>query len=132
MHKPKLLVIDDDPGIRTQLKWGLDAYDVITAESRPDAIEQIDLFHPPVVTLDLGLPPDADGTDEGFAILEEIMLKSPKTKVVVVSGSESRDNAERARSQGAYGYFPKPVEIEQLQQIIKKAYTDYEMSEQRN
>ncbi|VAW71911.1 hypothetical protein MNBD_GAMMA10-828 [hydrothermal vent metagenome] len=126
MHKPKLLVIDDDPGIRTQLKWGLDAYDVIMAESRPDAIEQINMYHPPLVTLDLGLPPDALGTDEGFATLKEIMHKSPKTRVVVVSGSQdSSGSAEKARNNGAYDYFSKPVEIEQLQKAIEKAYSDY-------
>lgn len=128
MHKPKLLIIDDDPGIRTQLKWGLEGYDVITAGSRTDAIEQMDLFHPPLVTLDLGLPPDADGTNEGFAILKEIMHRAPETKVVVVSGSLGSNNAEKARNNGAYEYFPKPVKIEQLQQIIEKAYIEYEMT----
>ncbi|HED35212.1 MAG TPA: response regulator [Gammaproteobacteria bacterium] len=129
MHKPKLLIIDDDPGIRTQLKWGLEGYDVITAESRSDAIEQINQFHPPLVTLDLGLPPDADGTNEGFAILKEIMQKAPETKVVVVSGSQGSNNAEKARNNGAYEYFPKPVEIEQLQQTMEKAYIEYEMAD---
>ncbi len=126
MSRPKLLIVDDDPGIRTQMKWGLDVYDVITAESRREAIEQFDLHHPAVVTLDLGLPPDADGTGEGFAALKEILHKAPQTNVLIVSGSGMSENAEKAREQGAYGYYPKPVEIEQLQQIIKLAYADYE------
>ncbi|VAW65678.1 hypothetical protein MNBD_GAMMA09-3257 [hydrothermal vent metagenome] len=132
MSKLKILIVDDDPGIRSQMKWGLEGYDVITAESRRDAIEQFDLHRPAVVTLDLGLPPDADGTGEGFAALNEILHKAPQTNVLIVSGSGVSGNEERARQQGAYGYYPKPVEIDQLQQIIERAYADYEMHVQNN
>lgn len=126
MGNPKILIVDDDQGIRTQLKWGLDGYEVITADSRLNAIEQIDIYHPPLVTLDLGLPPDAEGTSEGFATLKEILQKAPETKVVIVSGSEDVGNAERARSSGAFEYYPKPIEIDRLQQVIKRAYADFQ------
>ena len=125
MDNPKLLIVDDDPGMRTQLKWGLEGYDVITANSRSDAMKQIELHKPPLVTLDLGLPPDADGTAEGFAILKAIIERAPDTKVVVVSGSDAIGNAEKAKSNGAYEFYPKPVEITRLQQIIEHAYTEY-------
>jgi len=125
MVNPKLLIVDDDPGIRTQLKWGLEGYDVLTADSRLHAIEQIDAHHPPLVTLDLGLPPDAEGTTEGFAILKAIIERAPDTKVVVVSGSEEADSAEKAIKNGAFEFYPKPVEIERLQGVIERAYKDF-------
>jgi len=128
MPNPKILIIDDDEGIRTQLKWGLEGYEVITANSRSHAIEQFELHHPPLVTLDLGLPPDAEGTTEGFATLKEILLKAPETKVVIVSGSEDMGNAETARNNGAFEYYPKPVELFRLQQVIQQAYADYQTS----
>jgi len=128
MSNPKILIIDDDEGIRTQLKWGLDGYDVITADSRIHAIELFVVHHPPLVTLDLGLPPDAEGTSEGFATLEAILSMAPETKVVVVSGSEDFGNAETARNSGAYEYYPKPVELDRLQQVIEHAYADYRNS----
>jgi len=131
MTNPKILIIDDDEGMRTQLKWGLEGYDVITANSRSNAIEQFEIHHPPLVTLDLGLPPDAEGISEGFAILDEILKRAPDTKVVVVSGATNAGNAEKARTNGAFEYYPKPVEIGHLQQLIERAYADYQ-SEKNN
>ena len=128
MSNPKILIVDDDEGIRTQLKWGLEGYDVITADSRVHAIELFDLHRPPLVTLDLGLPPDAEGTTEGFATLKEILKKAPETKIVIVSGSEDFGNAEMARRSGAFEYYPKPVELSRLQKVIELAYTDYRAS----
>jgi two-component system NtrC family response regulator len=128
MTTPKILIIDDDEGIRSQLKWGLDGYQVVTADSRASAIKQIEAHHPPLVTLDLGLPPDVEGTSEGFAILNEILAKAPKTKVIIVSGSEDAGNDERAKNNGAFGYYSKPIDIDQLQLIIQRAYVDFNKS----
>lgn len=125
MSNPKILIVDDDKGIRTQLKWGLVDFDVITADSRVNALEQFNLHHPPLVTLDLGLPPDEEGTTEGFAILEEILKKAPETKVVIVSGSNVFENAEKAKNYGAFEYYPKPLEMDGLQKLIKQAYEDF-------
>ncbi len=126
MTNTKILIVDDDMGIRTQLKWGLDGYDVITAESRVDALAQFERYRPPLVTLDLGLPPDAEGTTEGFATLKEILKKAPNTKIVIVSGSEATGNAEKAKSQGAFDYYPKPLEIDRLRQVINRALDDFQ------
>jgi len=132
MSNPKILIVDDDKGIRSQLKWGLEGYDVITADSRVNALEQFGLHHPPIVTLDLGLPPDAEGTTEGFATLKEILKKAPETKVVIVSGSMVSDNAERAISKGAFDYYSKPLELTRLQQLITEAYADYKALSKNN
>jgi len=126
MMRPKILIVDDDEGIRTQLKWGLEGYEVVTADSRLSAIEQFDLHHPPLVTLDLGLPPDSEGVTEGFAILKEIIKKEPKTKIVVISGSENTGNAQMAKDEGAYEYYPKPIELEYLQKIMQRAYSRFQ------
>ena len=129
MSKPKILIVDDDEGIRSQLKWGIEGYDIVTADSRLSAIEQLNIHQPLVVTLDLGLPPDADGTTEGFAALKEILQIAPATKVVIVSASEDVGNAERARSSGAFDYYPKPVDISQLMLIIDRAHADIQGGE---
>jgi len=122
---PKILIVDDDQGIQAQLKWGLEGYDVITADSRSNAIEQFNTHHPALVTLDLGLPPDVEGTTEGFATLKAILQEAPETKVIIVSGSEDVDNAEKARNGGAFEFYPKPVDVEQLSEIIRRAYETY-------
>lgn len=126
MLNPVLLIVDDDAGIRSQIKWGLEGYEIITADCRLDAIKQVEKHKPPLVTLDLGLPPDAEGTMEGFAALKAILECSPDTRVVVVSGSEESNSAEKAKTNGAYEYCPKPFKIVNLQQIIARAYVDYQ------
>lgn len=121
----KLLVVDDDPGIRTQLKWSFDKFEVITADDRQHALEAFNKYHPPVVTLDLGLPPDAEGSREGFEILRLILEAAPQTCVLIVSGSTENGTAQRAVECGAYCYFAKPVDIEKLSAAVEQAYLAY-------
>ena len=120
-HKPKLLIVEDDEGLQAQLKWAYDDFDVVMAGDRASAIAALRAEEPPVVTLDLGLPPDPDGTSEGFAILDEIMALKPDTKVIVASGHGARESALTAIERGAYDFYRKPVDIEQLGLIVRRA-----------
>lgn len=119
---PKLLVVEDDPGLQRQLKWSYESYDVTIAGDRVAAIDALRAIEPAVVTLDLGLPPDPDGTSEGFATLEEILRLKPDTKVIVASGHGARESALRAIAMGAYDFYQKPVDIDELGLIVKRAF----------
>ena len=121
-HKPKLLIVEDDAGLQAQLKWAYDDFDVTIVGDRASAIAALRADEPPVVTLDLGLPPDPDGTSEGFAVLEEIMAIKPDTKVIVASGHGARESALNAIERGAYDFYQKPVDIEQLGLIVRRAF----------
>ena len=123
----KLLIVEDDPGLQKQLRWSLDGFDVILADNREDALAQMRRHQPSVVTLDLGLPPDPDGTREGFATLEAILEMAPNTNVIVVSGNQDRDNAVAAVGLGAYDFYQKPVEAETLQLIVNRAFHVHEL-----
>jgi two-component system NtrC family response regulator len=118
----KLLVVEDDPGLQDQLRWCFDRYEVVVAGDRTAALEQLRKHQPPVVTLDLGLPPDADGITEGLATLEEIISQRPDTKVIVVTGQNDRENAVRAVGSGAYDFYHKPIDAEILGLIVNRAY----------
>ncbi|ANU07865.1 PEP-CTERM-box response regulator transcription factor [Paraurantiacibacter namhicola] len=120
--KPKLLVVEDDEGLQAQLKWAYEDFDVTIAGDRASAIAALRSEEPAVVTLDLGLPPDPDGTSEGFAVLDEIMALKPDTKVIVASGHGARDSALKAIERGAYDFYQKPVDIEQLGLIVRRAF----------
>ncbi|MGV3554070.1 MAG: PEP-CTERM-box response regulator transcription factor [Croceibacterium sp.] len=120
-HLPKLLIVEDDEGLQAQLKWAYDDFEVIVVGDRESAIAALRAEEPPVVTLDLGLPPDPDGTSEGFAVLDEIMALKPDTKVVVASGHGARESALTAIERGAYDFYQKPVDIEQLGLIVRRA-----------
>ena len=119
---PKLLIVEDDEGLQAQLKWAYEDFDVVIAGDRASAIAALRAEEPAVVTLDLGLPPDPDGTSEGFAVLDEIMALKPDTKVIVASGHEARESALTAIERGAYDFYQKPVDIDQLGLIVRRAF----------
>lgn len=132
MDKParKLLVVEDDPGLQTQLRWCFENYEVIIAGDRKEALAVLSQHETPVITLDLGLPPDADGTSEGFAVLEEVLLQAPHTKVIVVTGNNDREHATRSVAMGAYDFFYKPIDADMLELIVNRAYRVYELEEE--
>ncbi len=120
--RPKLLVVEDDAGLQAQLKWAYEDFEVIIAGDRGQALAALRAEEPAVVTLDLGLPPDPDGTSEGFAVLDEIMAIKPDTKVIVASGHGARESALLAVAKGAYDFYPKPVDIDALGLIVRRAF----------
>jgi two-component system NtrC family response regulator len=126
----KLLVIEDDLGLQTQLRWCFENYEVLIAGDRETALAEMERHQPAVVTLDLGLPPDADGTSEGFRLLEEILLKAPHTKVIVVTGNNDREHATRSVALGAYDFFYKPIDADMLELIVNRAYQLYQLEEE--
>ncbi|MDE2302699.1 MAG: PEP-CTERM-box response regulator transcription factor [Sphingomonadales bacterium] len=119
--KPRLLVVEDDSGLSEQLAWAFSAYDVSVASNRKAALAAVRTHNPVVVTLDLGLPPDPDGTSEGFATLEEIITASPETKVIVASGHGARASAQQAIALGAFDFYSKPINIAELGAIVARA-----------
>ncbi len=119
--KPRLLIVEDDPGLQAQLKWAWPDFEVTIAGDRASAITALRSEEPAVVTLDLGLPPDPDGTSEGFAVLDAIMALKPDTKVIVASGHGARESALQAIAKGAYDFYQKPVDIEALGLIVRRA-----------
>lgn len=119
--RPKLLIVEDDMGLQAQLKWAYEDFDVTIVGDRASALAALRAEEPPVVTLDLGLPPDPDGTSEGLAVLDAIMALKPDTKVIVASGHGARESALTAIGRGAYDFCQKPVDIEQLGLIVRRA-----------
>jgi two-component system, NtrC family, response regulator len=119
---PVLLVVEDDEGLQRQLKWAYEGYEVVLAGNREAAIEALRLHEPAVVTLDLGLPPDPDGTTEGFETLAQILKLKPDTKVIVASGHGARESMLKAIGLGAYDFYRKPVDIDELGLIVARAF----------
>ena len=129
-NKPKLLVVEDDEGLQAQLKWAYEDFDVTIAGDFDSAIAALRAETPAVVTLDLGLPPDPDGTTEGFRVLDEIMALKPDTKVIVASGHGARESALSAIERGAYDFYQKPVDIDQLGLIVRRAFNLHAIEEE--
>ena len=120
--KEVLLIVEDDPGLQKQMRWSFDAYETLVAGDRESALVQLRRHEPPVVTLDLGLPPDADGASEGLATLEQILALAPDTKVILVTGNQDRANAVKAVGLGAYDFYQKPFDPEILGLVVGRAF----------
>jgi len=122
MNNPKILLIEDDPAIRTEMRWALASdYEVFEAEDREAALDIARREEPELVTLDLGLPPAADDTSEGMLALEQLIEADPSAKVVVVTGQDGKEHALKAVESGAYDFFPKPIAVQELKVVLKRA-----------
>src|SRR6185369_1635495 len=121
--KPYLLIVDDDDEIRTQMKWALsEEYEILLADDRSSALAQFREKQPAVVLLDLGLPPSPTTPQEGFLALPEMLAQRSSVKIVVVSGQSEKKNALQAIDSGAYDFITKPVDLEEVRIILKRAF----------
>ncbi|NQX95331.1 MAG: PEP-CTERM-box response regulator transcription factor, partial [Erythrobacter sp.] len=128
--KPALLIVEDDEGLQAQLKWAYEDFEVFIAGDRDSALALLRSEAPSVVTLDLGLPPDPDGTSEGFAVLDAIMELKPDTKVIVASGHGARESALQAIERGAYDFYQKPLDIDALGLIVRRAFNLHQIEDE--
>lgn len=127
--KPSLLIIEDDRGLQSQLRWHFDQYETIVAENRQDAIAALRLHEASVIIQDLGLPPDEDGVDEGFKCIQDILSISPASKIIVMTGKTDHEHAIRAVAMGAYDYYQKPVDPTTLDLIVQRAFHIHDLEE---
>jgi two-component system NtrC family response regulator len=131
MDMPKLLIVDDDEEIRTQMKWALAReYEVFVAEDRQSALQVFNTERPAVVTLDLGLPPHPRDMEEGFRTLSDILQEDTDAKVIVITGRDGREYALQAIGQGAYDFFRKPIQLDELKVILRRALHVYQLEQE--
>ncbi|MFL6335578.1 MAG: sigma-54-dependent transcriptional regulator [Pyrinomonadaceae bacterium] len=121
-QKTTVLVVDDDRLLRRQLHWALvERHRVLEAETRADAVELLQHERVDVVICDLHLPPDLDGIEEGLAVVEAARGERPSVPVVVITGSDNKQAALEAVRRGAYGFFEKPFDEEEVSHIVTQA-----------
>ena len=119
--KPALLIVEDDEVALRQLGWVFDDYAVAKACDRASALAQLCQTRFAVVLLDLGLPPDPEGASEGLAALSEILTRTPEAKVIVVTGREERQFALKAIELGAYDFYRKPIDGDEIRFLVERA-----------
>jgi two-component system NtrC family response regulator len=128
--KPNLLIIEDEPSLAKQLKWGLsDSYEIVVATDAKQAGRYLGSGSFPVTTLDLGLPPHPDTPVEGFRLLESLPSIAPHTKVIVITGNAEQENAVKSVALGATDFCAKPVDLEILKIILDRTFRIHELEE---
>src|SRR3989337_2705495 len=131
MTKPKILIVDDDETIRSQMRWALSRdYEVLEAGDRLSALKIMDSGHPSVVLLDLGLPPRPRDATEGLQALCEIIGKDSTIKVIMVTGNTERGNALKAIELGAFDFFTKPPVMDEVRIVVKRALKMLELEQE--
>jgi two-component system NtrC family response regulator len=131
LGKPKLLIVEDDDALRLQMRWALaEDYEVCQAEDRQTAVKVFRKERPALVTLDLGLPPVAHGVEEGFAALGMLLEIDPTVKIVVVTGRSERENGRNAVVNGAYDFFCKPYDLDELKIVLHRAQYLFTLEEE--
>ncbi len=119
---PRLLIVDDDPSILSQLSLALRRdYSVKTANCSRVAWDLICKEHPDLVTLDLAL--DGNSPESGFDLLEKCLDFDPFMKVILITGNDEDRNARRAIEQGAADFFGKPVDVQELRVLLRRVLT---------
>jgi two-component system, NtrC family, response regulator len=122
MDKPKLLIVDDDESVLLSMKWAfVQEFEIFLAGNRSEALEVFRREHPAIVTLDLGLPPSTHSVEEGLLTLSSLLEEDPFTKVIIISGQGEKQNALTAIGQGAYDFFCKPIQTEEVSVILRRA-----------
>jgi len=115
----KVLFVDDEKSILTQLKWAFSKdYEVFLAEDRDSAMRIVEEKRPAVVTLDISL---SEGGTEGIELLKEITSRYPDIKSIMITGNDDKKNALESLSLGAVDYYYKPIDIDELKVIIRRS-----------
>jgi DNA-binding NtrC family response regulator len=121
-EKITVLVVDDDTGVRRQLYWALnEEYRVLEAGTRTEAVELLQRENIDVILSDLHLPPQLNDMSEGLAIVEAARQARPPVPVIVITGSASKQAALETVRRGAYGFFEKPFDPDEVLHIVHQA-----------
>ena len=120
MSKEVILVVDDEQGIRDQLFWALqDTYDIHLAADSATALKVTRESHPAVVTLDIALT-GAENEREGIDLIGQILDIDSSIKIVMITAHGQKENALRCLERGAYDFFSKPIDLDQLRVVINR------------
>ncbi len=122
-----ILLVDDEANARkgmTQFLQGLD-YDVMTATNGKEGLELFKKESPDLVISDIRMP-----EMDGIELLESIKAEAPSAKVILLTAYGSVEDAVKAMKKGAFYYLTKPVNLEELEFLVRKAFSSYQLEEE--
>ena len=126
MHQ--LFIVEDNQSLRENMKWALKAeYSILEADSSASCIELLDNNSPAIVCLDMGLDNDPV---KGLQLIDEILLRNRFTKIIIITANTQTHLGPESVQKGAFDFFNKPVDIELLKVVIKRAVQRYEFEQQ--
>lgn len=131
MKKPKLLIVEDDEDIQLSMKWALaQDYEVFLAGNRERAGQIFRREKPPLVTLDLGLPPHPNSNVEGLRTLSELLAEDPFAKIIIITGQDDKENAIKAIGAGACDFFCKPIVMSEVKLVLQRTFAVFQLEQE--
>lgn len=125
-QQEKLLIVESKETTVRLIRAGLeDAYTILEANDRHEAKRVVRNERPQVALLDLHLPPDERDCQDGLQTLGELTAESPRLKVIVVARANERELALSAIMQGAYDFFCRPLDVHELEVVVRRAFYLY-------
>jgi DNA-binding NtrC family response regulator len=114
----RVLIADDDPGVLYTLREILETegLEVAQAKDGAEALEMFDAAPVPLVVTDLRMP-----RMDGMQLLSKLAARAPAPKVVVITAHGSERQAVEAIKAGAYDYFRKPFDNDELLAVVRRA-----------
>lgn len=121
----RLMIADDEETIRNGLKNLIESYElglaaIYTAEDGREAIEIIEKLHPEIILMDINMP-----FVNGLDAIEKVREIVPESKIIIISGYDQFEYAQRALELGVFSYQLKPIQYRGLKDIVKKAIDAY-------
>ncbi len=115
----KLLLVEDNAGLREQMKWALNSdYEVLEAETLDGCLESLRKQRPRVICLDMGLE---NKPERGLEIIDAVLGEDRMSKIIVITSNMSADLGRNAVERGAFDFLQKPVDIDLLKVILERA-----------
>lgn len=119
MSKEKILIVDDEVGVRESLKMVFkDNYEVLEAKDGEEALRTLQQARPGLIILDIIMP-----NLNGVAVLSEIKRIDRQLPVIVISAVRDTAMGQDAVKLGAFGYITKPFDVMELKQLVQRALT---------
>lgn len=121
----RVLIADDEETIREGLKKLIESYDIglsviATAEDGEVAMDLINEYKPEIILMDINMP-----FIDGLEIIEEIRKTDQNTKIIIISGYNQFDYAQKALELGVFSYLLKPINYRDFKDILIRAMDSY-------
>ena len=115
----KLLLVEDNIGLREQMKWALNSdYEILETETLEGCVEAVRKSSPGVICLDMGLE---NQPERGLQIIDAVLKENRLAKIIVITSNTTQDLGRRAVERGAFDFLQKPVDIDELKIILSRA-----------
>ncbi|MDB5050688.1 MAG: Transcriptional regulatory protein ZraR [Fibrobacteres bacterium] len=115
----KLILVEDDTGLREQMKWALgEEFQVLEADSLESTLACLDPGDAPLICLDMGLE---GRQDRGLDVIDAVLAADRRAKIIAVTANSESSVAKEAIRRGAFDYLPKPLGIDGLRSVLERA-----------